>query len=179
MVHESTPNFTAHQKHLVEDFAAKSESLHRTQAVKVGAVQKLADAWCRRHRGVPASAHDPAVPPVRYLPLWSLCLQARLPEVVGGQDIISGGLVISWDGFLIDHKACMQHPVWLEGKHKKRDRHDLRAEVLKAHQEVRTPGHGIHVMRVHTHVPVCQLRPYRCCLLPTLPSKPAQPDPVS
>ena len=29
MVHESTPNFTAHQKHLAEDSAAKSDSLHR------------------------------------------------------------------------------------------------------------------------------------------------------
>ena len=30
MVHESTPNLAAHPKHLVEDSAAKSESLRRT-----------------------------------------------------------------------------------------------------------------------------------------------------
>ena len=74
---------------------------------------------------------------------------------------LPGNLVVTWEGFLVDSKACMNDRLW-HIKGKKASRSTLATENKLGLDLVRQPQHGIQQVRLHTFR---QLRPFRCCLL--------------
>ena len=100
------------------DHVAGLRSLPQTQE---NSVNGLADAWERRHQGVPSAARNTAVKPVRYSPCrFGICvckasvhrtIMARLVTVVKQNylsEVMAGEVVLIWTGLLQDDDRAAQ-----------------------------------------------------------------------
>ena len=145
-------------------------ALHAVDTVVSVGTQALEDAWKKRQRGLLAQPRDPSVRPVRYNPcLFGRCVcqggsvtvaLARFiafVKTLPAEDVASGKIIITWQPYLIDEDSEVSV----------RDHHPDAAGGQRNEESPELAG-GIprlSLQPLHTHLSLCQLRPWRCTLL--------------